>query len=114
MPRAKLQAFLASARRPIEWLENVIHERHSRWVVGAPRRALQIAMGFLILLLALPVPFDNLLPAWAILFFCLAMIENDGLMAMLGWGTAVVSIAWTVFLLIVGPLVVIEFARLLI
>jgi hypothetical protein len=114
LPRAKLQAFLARARRPIEWLESAIHERHPWWVVGIPRRALQVAMGLLILLLALPIPFDNLLPAWAILFFCLAVIEKDGIMAMLGWGTAVLTVAWTVFLLVVGPLVVIDFIKPLI
>ena len=55
------------------------------WVTGVPRRCLQLAWMLLIVLLALPIPFDNLLPAWAILFFCLALIEGDGVMAMLGW-----------------------------
>jgi hypothetical protein len=114
LPRGKLQALLARARRPIEWLESAIHERHSWWLAGLPRRALQVAMALLILLLALPIPFDNLLPALAILFFCLAMIETDGIMAILGWGTAILSVVWTIFLLIVGPLVVIEFIKPLI
>jgi hypothetical protein len=53
-------------------------------------------------LLALPIPFDNFLPAWAILFFCLALIEGDGLMAMLGWLVTLFTAAWTVFLAIIG------------
>ena len=64
-----------------------------------------------IVILALPIPFDNLFPAWAILFFCLALIEDDGVMAMLGWLFAAVTLAWTVFLLIVGPMVVIGIVR---
>jgi hypothetical protein len=56
----------------------------------------------LIVLLALPVPFDNFLPAWAILFFCLALIEGDGMMAMLGWLFTLFTTAWTIFLLIIG------------
>ncbi len=111
LPRGKLQAFLTRARRPIEWLENAIHERHPWWVGGMPRRALQAALGVLVLLLALPIPFDNLLPAWAILLFCLASIENDGLMAILGWTFTLLSALWTVFLLIVGPLILVELVR---
>ena len=56
----------------------------------------------LIVLLALPIPFDNLLPAWAILFFCLALIEGDGVMAMLGWLFALFTVVWTAFLLMIG------------
>ena len=54
------------------------------------------------MILALPIPFDNLFPAWAILFFCLALIEDDGVMAMLGWLFTLVTAVWTVFLLMVG------------
>jgi hypothetical protein len=71
-------------------------------VTGVPRRCLQVAFALLIVLLALPVPFDNLLPAWAILFFCLALIEGDGVMAMLGWLFTLFTAAWTVFLAIIG------------
>ncbi|MCA0304820.1 MAG: exopolysaccharide biosynthesis protein, partial [Proteobacteria bacterium] len=45
---------------------------------------------------------DNFLPAWAILFFCLALIEDDGVMAMLGWLFTVLTALWTVFLLMLG------------
>src|SRR5262249_10925634 len=55
-----------------------------------------------ILVLALPIPFDNLLPAWAILFFCLALIEDDGVMAMLGWLLTLLTAVWTAFLLMIG------------
>ena len=37
-----------------------------------------IACACLSCILALPIPFDNLFPAWAILFFCLALLEDDG------------------------------------
>ncbi len=48
-----------------------------------PRRLLLLAWAMDVLILALPIPFDNFFPAWAILFFCFALIEDDGLMAML-------------------------------
>lgn len=102
LPRGKLQAFLLRARRYIVWLENTVHARHEWWVNGLPRRFLLAAWTVDIVILALPIPFDNLFPALAILFFCFALIEDDGVMAMLGWLLTFVTAAWTVFLLMVG------------
>jgi hypothetical protein len=100
--RGKLQVFLGRARRYIRWLENTVHVRHEWWVNGLPRRVLLIAWALNIVVLALPIPFDNLFPAWAIFFFCLALIEDDGVMAMLGWLLTLVTAVWTVFLLMIG------------
>jgi hypothetical protein len=102
LPRGKLQDFLNRARRFIRWLENTVHVRYEWWINGTPRRMLLIAWAADVLILALPIPFDNLFPAWAILFFCFALIEDDGLMAMLGWLMTAVTACWTVFLLMVG------------
>jgi len=100
--RGRLQAFLGRSRRSIQWLENTVHARHEWWVNGMPRHALLAAWAANIVILALPIPFDNLFPAWAIMFFCLALIEDDGVMAMLGWLLSVVTAAWTIFLLMIG------------
>ena len=100
--RGNLQRFLDHARGFIRWLENTVHARHEWWVNGLPSRLLLIAWAANIVLLALPVPFDNLLPAWAIMFFCLALIEDDGVMAMLGWMLSAITAVWTIFLLMIG------------
>ena len=102
LPRGKLQLFLARSRRFITWLEETVHARQEAWVNGMPRRLLLLAWSVDILLLALPIPFDNLFPAYAILFFCFALIEDDGVMAMLGWLLTLVTAVWTAFLLMVG------------
>jgi hypothetical protein len=102
LDRGKLQNFLGRARRFIRWLEDTVHARHEWWVTGMPRQLLLIAWSLNMLVLALPIPFDNLFPAYAILFFCLALIEDDGLMAMFGWLLTAVTAVWTVFLLMVG------------
>lgn len=102
LPRGKLQDVLRRARRFIQWLETTVHVRHEWWVNGLPRRLLFLAWTINVLILALPIPFDNFFPAWAILFFCFALIEDDGLMAMLGWLMTAITICWTVFLLMVG------------
>ncbi len=102
LPRGKLQLFLGRARRFIMWLENTVHARYEGWVNGTPRQLLLLAWAIDVLILALPIPFDNFFPAWAIVFFCFALIEDDGLMAMLGWLMTVITAFWTVFLLMVG------------
>jgi hypothetical protein len=88
-----------------------VHPRYDGWLRGTPRRLLQLAWLFCVVILALPIPFDNFLPAWAILFFCLALLERDGVMAILGWLFTLFTAAWTIFLLVVGPYVVWQLAR---
>ena len=80
-------------------------------MTGLRRRMLHGAFSLMIVILALPIPFDNLFAAWAILFFCLALLEGDGVMAMFGWLLTLVTLAWTALLLIVGPLFVISIIR---
>jgi hypothetical protein len=107
LPRGKLQDFLAGrARGYIERIENAIHPRRDWWVSGTPRKLMLITWALLILLLALPIPFDNLIPAWAIMFFCMALLERDGTMAILGWLFTLLTIVWTVFLTTVGIVMV--------
>jgi hypothetical protein len=97
--RGKLQDFLNRARQRIEQLESIVHPRLDWWVGGLPRRLMRYTWLLLIVLLALPIPFDNLLPALAILFFCLALLEGDGMMAMIGWFFTIVTVIWTIILL---------------
>lgn len=44
-------------------------------------------------ILFLPIPLGNMLPALAICLFSLALLERDGAVALLGWLTAIVSVA---------------------
>ena len=104
--RGKLQNFLERARRSVGRLEGAVHPRREWWLSGARRNLLQVAWVLCIVILALPIPFDNFLPAWSILFFCLALLESDGVMAMVGWIFALLTALWTAFLLAVGPYVV--------
>ncbi len=111
LQRGRLQDFLVRMRPHIERIEAGIHARQGWWVTGLRRRALHVASSLMIVILALPIPFDNLLAAWSILFFCLALLENDGVMAMIGWLLALATLAWTTLLLVIGPLVAIEIVR---
>lgn len=111
LPRGKLQDLLERARGPIGWVESIVHPRYDRWMRGMPRLLLQLAWLLCIFILALPIPFDNFFPAWAIMFFCLALLERDGLLAMLGWVLTALTVLWTAFLLVVGPYVVWQLLR---
>jgi hypothetical protein len=100
MPRGRLQDFLVRARRWIVRLESAVHPRRAAWTTGAAGFWLSLALMFNAVILALPIPFDNFLPAWAIMFFALALLERDGLMAVAGWLVTLLAVAWTALLLL--------------
>ena len=79
-----------------------MHPRYGWWV-PARREECSRRLRPAIVILALPIPFDNLFAAWAILFFCLALLESDGVMAMLGWLFALLTLAWTAACWSSGP-----------
>jgi hypothetical protein len=41
-----------------------------------------------------PLPFNNMLPGFAILFFCLAELEDDGLMVFIAFGWLIVTVIY--------------------
>jgi hypothetical protein len=96
----RLQDFLARARRWIVRLENAVHPRMAGWTTGAAGFWLSLGLMLNAVILALPIPFDNFLPAWAVMFFALALLERDGLMALAGWIVTLLTLAWTALLLI--------------
>jgi hypothetical protein len=124
-PLVFLTAQLALAR-PTPWLPRFITERSisrsdfartvakvSPWLARI-ERLLRPRLGYLTrppfeqligvmclilaILLLLPIPLGNMPPALAICLFSLAILERDGIAALVGWLTAIVSIAivWTV------------------
>ena len=108
LQRGRLQDGLSRIAPWLRRIERRIHPRSAAWVTGMPRKLLLTFWTIDIIVLALPIPFDNFFPAVAILFFCLALIEGDGVMAMLGWLFTAITAVWTVFLLIVGHAVILK------
>lgn len=102
LPRGRLQNFLERVRAPLRRLEQAVHARQEWSVSGLPRRLLLVGWAAMIVVLILPIPFDNLFPAWAVLFFCLALLEDDGVMAMLGWLATLVTLIWSIVLVVAG------------
>lgn len=99
LPRGRLQRFMDRARPRIAWLERRVHPRLGGWTRHTSRLALSIAALANAIVLALPIPFDNFFAAWAVMFFALALLERDGVMAILGWIFTAFTTTWTVLLL---------------
>jgi hypothetical protein len=101
LPRGRLQAGFARVQSTLLWLERRVRRREEWLITALPGQLMFAAMLLAAVVLALPIPFDNLLPAWAVMFFALAQLERDGVMAILGWLATLATAAWTVLLLVV-------------
>lgn len=70
-----------------------------RWPGAMNLIGVGIASGGLLLLLPLPIPFSNTVPAWAVVLLTAGMMERDGVLVLLGhlltlvsWGA--IALAW--------------------
>lgn len=78
---------LMAAKRLVRILEVVLRPRWSflvKWTLLHRLHGAMICVSGLFLLLPLPVPFSNTLPALAIILLAAAMLERDGLAGILG------------------------------
>ena len=60
--------------------------------------AIVILVSALILLLPLPIPFSNVLPAWAIFLMACGLLERDGLFVVLGYVAFAIGAAYFILL----------------
>lgn len=101
-PRRLSRQLLKSVRRLITWLEKIVR---SRWLGISKHpyawRGNGLCIAWLSILLMLPIPFTNPLPAIAILFLTIATIEFDGLLMCVGY---LLSLFNTVFFGFMGYL----------
>jgi hypothetical protein len=85
----------AFKRKALPWLvrfEQVLKPRLP-WLIrnDAAERVLGLVCFMLAVILFLPIPFGNILPALAISILALALAERDGFMALLGYAAAIAS-----------------------
>jgi hypothetical protein len=80
------------------WCRKFSRPRFTSWVSGERgRRTGGLTMIIAGLLMAIPffgLPFNNLLPALAILFVCIGELEQDGLMVFISFGWLVVTVLY--------------------
>jgi hypothetical protein len=97
LPPALFKRVFIVTRRVISWFERVLRPR-LLWL-SAPQwsqqlHAVPIVICSTLLLLPLPVPFSNSIPAWAIMFMAAGLLERDGLFILGGYITALAAIAF--------------------
>ncbi|MBI1779702.1 MAG: exopolysaccharide biosynthesis protein [Proteobacteria bacterium] len=102
LPRAGLLNLLARARPVLAWCERRIRPR----LVGPATPVLDRLVGFYIclvgLVLALPIPFGNFPPAWALALMALGLIQRDGAAIAVAALFAIPAVLWNLALIYVG------------
>jgi hypothetical protein len=108
--RGQLAKFITKTNPLLRWLEKPIRPRLSPVVVGAGERMIGVVGVIHALTLALPIPMGNLPQAVALILLALALIELDGLMAILGYIASIVAVIWlTLVVLGLGKIVLAVF-----
>jgi hypothetical protein len=79
--------------RPLRWTEAVSRPRLYFLTGGFGQGLIGLACLFLSAVLVLPIFGGNLIPAVAIAFFSLGVMQRDGLAVLLGWLTTAIAIA---------------------
>jgi hypothetical protein len=101
--RTEFVALLARINPVLRRVERILRPRLGVLVSPAAERVLGIVLLGLSLILFLPIPFGNMLPAAAICLMSLALVEHDGLIVVLGalLGLLAVVVVWGALLALV-------------
>lgn len=105
IPPARLAQILDGGIRFARTMEKCVKPRMrflQHWPGMTNLIGLGIASGGLLLLLPLPIPFSNTIPAWAVVFLTAGMMERDGLLVLLGHVTTLASWAFIALCWLLG------------
>jgi hypothetical protein len=110
--RQNFEAVVSRALPYLERAERLLRPRFTMLVSWTAERLIGLGLLVLTVVLALPIPFGNWLPAFAICIVGLAMVEKDGLAVLVGFavgafslvvaGTVVIGLVHAFFLLLAG------------
>jgi hypothetical protein len=93
MQRHDLRRIVARMQFALRRLERAVKPRLEYLATDWAERLIGLGCLLLSLLVFLPIPFANLVPATGILLFGFALLERDGLVALAGAGIVIVSAA---------------------
>lgn len=91
-PREGFTAVALRALPSIERIERLLRPRLTGLLSWTGERLVGVAILLLALILTLPIPFANWLPAFGIAIFGLAIVEKDGVAVLAGLAIGVVSV----------------------
>jgi hypothetical protein len=110
LPRSGLRLVLSAAAPALAWIERRIRPR----LIGPGMPLLDRMVGAYIVLvgmvLALPIPFGNFPPAWALMLMALALIQRDGVAMSVAAIAGIGAVAWNVVLIYLGEELIQAFA----
>ncbi len=105
LPPETFRKVFAATRRLVIALERLLRPRLI-WLCATPRReqlhALPMVFCAALLLLPLPVPFSNTIPAWAIVCLCGGLLERDGAFIVAGYVGTLLAAAFFAAIAILG------------
>jgi len=88
---AQLRKGLPRALRGLEWMEAISRPRLSLVFGTVGDRLIGLVCTLLAMVLILPIPLGNMLPAASVSVLSLALVQRDGLLAILGYTLAGLS-----------------------
>jgi len=100
--RAQLLRALLTITPYVRKVERLLKHRLPGLATGLGERIAATTAFILAVILALPIPGGNLLPAWAIVFFSLGIIERDGVCIVVGFAVTAVALAIVALVLVLG------------
>jgi hypothetical protein len=105
LPPAIFAKVFAFTRKIILGFERLLRPR-MLWVTSTPRReqlhGVPIVICALMLLLPLPVPFSNVIPAWGIILISGGLLERDGAFIVAGYVASIITVAFFAIIGIFG------------
>lgn len=115
IPYSTLTKIIRAALTVTTRLEKVLHPRlkfFNRWATFTALNGLTITLSAFLLMLPIPIPFTNTLPALSIVLTAAGMIEEDGAVIVTGYLMAGISLIYILSLGFVGKMGV-DFLRLI-
>jgi len=94
LSRAAYRKALSKVIRPIRFVENLTRPRMSALTGKASEILMGVACVLLALMMALPIPFGDMLPGLALVFFALGIMQKDGVAILIGAFWTLVSGAY--------------------
>lgn len=109
LPPRFMASTLRGVSRITRMLESFARPRwffFSSWLFFQRLSGVMIFISGLLLILPLPLPFSNSLPAWTIIFLAAGAIARDGLLLLAGYLSFVLSAGYFVLLAVSGEYVI--------
>ena len=100
--RTELLVALERVAPYVKRVERLLKPRLLQLATGRGERATASVAFLLAVILALPIPGGNLLPAWAIVFFALGVVERDGVCVVIGGIITVIALIVVAAVLLLG------------